>query len=49
LEEQSRAAIAPHGRDRILSQPKIRKRDEPARLGAVLYDPAGTIGVVSMA
>jgi hypothetical protein len=33
----------------------MRKRDEPARLGAVLYDGvepidvAGTIGVVSMA
>ena len=34
----------------------MRKRDEPARLGVVLYEPdvepidlAGTIGVVSMA
>jgi hypothetical protein len=34
-EEQSRAAIAPHGPDRILSQPRMRKRDEPGRLGVV--------------
>jgi hypothetical protein len=30
---------AAHGRDRIPSQPKMRKRDEPARLSVVLYDP----------
>jgi hypothetical protein len=55
FEEQSRAATAPHGRDRIPSKRKMRNRDEPARLGAVLYDGvepldvAGTIGVVSIA
>ena len=35
FEEQSRAAIAPHGPDRILRQPRMRNRDEPARVGVV--------------
>jgi hypothetical protein len=38
FEEQRRAAIAAHGRDGILRQSRLRKRDEPARVGVVLHD-----------